>query len=152
MISAEVVSLADVATANPPPHFHGFRVKITKYGDRLLETIEATIREHHKDKSSSSSNDSLDSKRRRDALRNCNEDDFTQSTARTKKRLVKKQNKSSQQASDHACRIPSDQLELDDINFDDDLFDIQVSEVDQNSRGRELPSWSWSANGSQVHG
>ncbi|XP_073042093.1 ATP-dependent DNA helicase Q-like 4A [Primulina eburnea] len=41
------------------------KAKITKYGDRVLETIGATVRDSYKDKnSSSSSNDSTYSKRR----------------------------------------------------------------------------------------
>ncbi|KAK4378680.1 hypothetical protein RND71_000542 [Anisodus tanguticus] len=46
------------------------KVKITKYGDRLLETIEATIREHRKSaKTSSSGNDTTDSgKKRRNSI------------------------------------------------------------------------------------
>ncbi|XP_057812339.1 ATP-dependent DNA helicase Q-like 4A [Salvia miltiorrhiza] len=128
------------------------KVKISKYGDRLLETIEATIKGHNKDRSSSSSNDSLDSKRRRDAASipggNCNDDDsFTHSTARTKKRLVKKQDKSSKKASHHVYEIPDDPFELEGVDFDDELFDVDVSEVQQ----RVLPP-SWSANGSQVYG
>lgn len=107
---------------------------MAKYGDRVLETIEATIKEHYKEKGSSSSNDSTDSKRRRDAINASNlSDDFTQTTARTKKRMVKKQSKNSQ-------AIDVDQF--DDIDFSDDLFDVQVSEVDNNNGGRVLPSWS----------
>ncbi|XP_047959187.1 ATP-dependent DNA helicase Q-like 4A isoform X2 [Salvia hispanica] len=124
------------------------KVKVSRYGDRLLETIEATIREHNKEKSSSSSNDSLDSKRRRDAASIPDgNDDFTESTARTKKRLVKKQDKSSQQQQQQ--QQPAYQFDLGDIDFDDDLFDV---EVDQSSSGRVLPSWSGSTtNGSQLH-
>ncbi|KAG6398666.1 hypothetical protein SASPL_140133 [Salvia splendens] len=118
------------------------KMKLSRYGDRLLETIEATIREHNKEKSRSSSNDSLDSKRRRDAASIPDgNDDFTESTARTKKRLVKKQDKSSQQQQAY-------QFDLGDIDFDDDLFDV---EVDQSTSGRVLPSWSGSTNGSQLH-
>lgn len=66
-------------------------------------------------------------------------DDFTQTTARTKKRLVKKQSESSQ-AFDLAYKTPIEQFE--DIDFSDDLFDVQVSEVDNNNGARVLPSWS----------
>ncbi|KAK4476848.1 hypothetical protein RD792_016010, partial [Penstemon davidsonii] len=69
------------------------KAKITKYGDRLLETIEATIRDYYKDKNSSSSNDSSDSKRRKHATNisseTTDENDFIESTGRSKKRLVK---------------------------------------------------------------
>ncbi|KAH6766488.1 DNA helicase [Perilla frutescens var. hirtella] len=124
--------------------------KITKYGDRLLETIEATIRDHYKDKSSSSSNDSGDSKRRRDVINiscgNSNDDDFTQSTARSKKRLVKKKNKNSE-AFTHANAYPALDDQFEDIDFDDNLFDVEVSEGNQNSGGRVLPTY-----GNEVHG
>ncbi|GAV61187.1 DEAD domain-containing protein/Helicase_C domain-containing protein/HRDC domain-containing protein/RQC domain-containing protein [Cephalotus follicularis] len=75
------------------------KAKINKYGDRLLETIESTIKEFYKtDKNSSSSNDSNDSaKRRREANGASNadieEDDFTKSTGRSKKRASTIHNK-----------------------------------------------------------
>lgn len=121
------------------------KVKVTKYGDRLLETIEAVIREHYKDKSSSSSNDSNDSKRRRDAINNLSvgnsiDEDFSQSTVRSKKRLVENKNKDSE-AFGHVYPALED---FQDIDFDDNLFDVEVS------GGRVLPSWS--TNGSEVHG
>ncbi|KAI3445622.1 hypothetical protein Pfo_002287 [Paulownia fortunei] len=126
------------------------KAKITKYGDRVLETIEATIRDYYKDKSSSSSNDSTDSKRRRRATNvsngNSNDDDFTESTGRSKKRLVKQQNRNSEAVD--ACPA-YDQFE--DIDFDDSLFDVEVGEIDQGGGGgRVLPSWS--TNGNEVHG
>ncbi|GFP99215.1 ATP-dependent DNA helicase q-like 4a [Phtheirospermum japonicum] len=112
-------------------------VKMTKYGERVLETIEATIRDHYKDKSSSSSNDSSESKKRRNgtfvsSVRS-NDDDFTDSTGRSNKRLAKQQSKTPV-AVDSSC--------FEDIDFDDDLFDVEVSGVDQGSGGRVLPSWS----------
>ncbi|KAL0422268.1 UNVERIFIED_CONTAM: ATP-dependent DNA helicase Q-like 4A [Sesamum latifolium] len=119
------------------------KAKITKYGDRVLETIEATIRDYYKDKNSSSSNDSTDSKRRKHATNGFNEDDFTESTGRSKKRLTKKQNQTSN-STDRACVVIHDQFE--DIDFDDNLFNVEVSEVDQGSGGRVLPSWSTTGN------
>ncbi|KAK6136514.1 hypothetical protein DH2020_029750 [Rehmannia glutinosa] len=130
--------------------YHIFGAKITKYGDRVLETIEATIRDHYKD--NSSSNDSTDSKRRRNFTNvssgTSNDDDFTiESTARSKKRLVKKLNKNPELV-DHARPAYDDRFE--DIDFDDSLFDVEVSGVDQVSDGRVLPSWS--TKGNEVHG
>ncbi|KAK6131895.1 hypothetical protein DH2020_034368 [Rehmannia glutinosa] len=128
------------------------KAKITKYGDRVLETIEATIRDHYKD--NSSSNDSTDSKRRRNFTNvssgTSNDDDFTiESTARSKKRLVKKLNKNPEFVDhDHARPAYDDRFE--DIDFDDSLFDVEVSGVDQVSGGRVLPSWS--TKGNEVHG
>lgn len=60
---------------------------------------------------------------------------------------MKKQNKNSK-AVDHAYSVHNDQFG--DINFDDDLFDVEVGEVDQGSGGRVLPSWSTNVN--EVHG
>lgn len=77
-----------------------FRVKINKYGDNVLQTIEATVRDYYKsDKTSSSGNDNTDSgKKRRNSInvQNGNSKDeefFTESTGCTKKRVLKKQNK-----------------------------------------------------------
>ncbi|XP_049383336.1 ATP-dependent DNA helicase Q-like 4A [Solanum stenotomum] len=76
------------------------KVKINKYGDKVLETIEATVRDYYKsDKTSSSGNDNTDSgKKRRNSIdvQNGNSKDeefFTESTGCTKKRVLKKQNK-----------------------------------------------------------
>nr|XP_034910718.1 ATP-dependent DNA helicase Q-like 4A [Populus alba] len=78
------------------------KAKVSKYGDRLLETIESTIREYNKgDRNSSGSNESTDSiKRRRDASKALNgnmeeEDEFTKSTGRSKKRTATRQKKGS---------------------------------------------------------
>ncbi|PIM99694.1 ATP-dependent DNA helicase [Handroanthus impetiginosus] len=130
------------------------KAKITKYGDRVLETIEATIRDYYKDKNSSSSNDSSESKRRRRTTNvssngHQDNDDFLESTGRSKKRLVKKLNKTSE-AVNLACP-PYNNNQYEDIDFDDSLFDVDVSEVDQvGYGGRVLPSWS--ATGNVVHG
>lgn len=69
---------------------HGIgNVKVNKYGARVLETIEATIKENAKtDKNNSSSNDSSEKRRRNQAE---GEEDFVESTGRTKKRVLKKQ-------------------------------------------------------------
>ncbi|KAJ4825364.1 hypothetical protein Tsubulata_042955 [Turnera subulata] len=76
--------------------YHIFGAKVNKYGDRLLETIEATIREYYRtDKNGSNSNDSNDSgKRRREANKAPNgvgeDDEFSKSTARSKRRVGQK--------------------------------------------------------------
>ncbi|XP_051146387.1 ATP-dependent DNA helicase Q-like 4A [Andrographis paniculata] len=132
------------------------KAKITKYGDRVLETIEATIRDYNnKDKNSSSSNSngSSESKRRR---RNANvvdetslNDDFMESTGRSKKRLLKTQSRNSE-ANDHTPLPVYNYDQFDDIDFDDNLFDVEVSAVEQGGGGgdgdgdggRVLPSWS----------
>ncbi|XP_075493954.1 ATP-dependent DNA helicase Q-like 4A isoform X2 [Primulina tabacum] len=118
------------------------KAKITKYGDRVLETIEATIRDYYKDKNSSSSNDSTDSKRRRHAtarVSNTNDDDFlVESTGRSKKRLVKKVDKSLGKNLNNNLEC---EYQYQDIDFDDSLFEVEVGEIDQNIGGRVLPSW-----------
>ncbi|KAK4491251.1 hypothetical protein RD792_001986 [Penstemon davidsonii] len=123
------------------------KAKITKYGDRLLETIEAVIRDFYKDKSSSNSNDSTDSKRRRHATtvsnENFNDDDFIKSTGRSKRRLVKKYRENCE-VIDLTCPAFSD--ELIHLDFDDNLLDVEISEADKGCDGRVLPSWSTTAN------
>ncbi|XVF01151.1 hypothetical protein REPUB_Repub04eG0063700 [Reevesia pubescens] len=135
------------------------KAKISKYGDRLLETIEATIKEHYKtDKNSSNSNDSNDSaKRRRDAnvapctnADDADDDDFTRSTGRSKKRTVKKQDQDGDAYSSKDPDYNNNQCPVDDdLDFDyDDYIDCDVEpncpekRVDMNGLGRVLPSWS----------
>ncbi|KAK9044368.1 hypothetical protein V6N11_072674 [Hibiscus sabdariffa] len=143
------------------------KAKVSKYGDRLLETIEATIKEYYKtDKiSSGSSNDSNDSaKRRRDtaAASNAipgddNDDDFAGSTGRSKKRTVEGQNKGgngtypSKDPSYHNNTDNNDQCPADhDLDFDDldyaeeskkNCLEPEVGEVNLNGVVRVLPSW-----------
>ncbi|GMI88192.1 hypothetical protein like AT1G10930 [Hibiscus trionum] len=142
------------------------KAKVSKYGDRLLETIEATIKEYYKtDKiGSGSSNDSNDSaKRRRDAAAAPNEnagdvnddDDFTRSTGRSKKRTVERQNKDDgtypskdpgyYNNNDNKDQYPADHdLDFDDLDY---VFDVESKkncpEVGVNLNGvvRVLPSW-----------
>lgn len=131
------------------------RAKVSKYGDRLLETIESTIREHHNtDKNSSGSNDSTDSiKRRRDATRAAKlnveeEDDFTKSTGRSKKRAAKLQNKDTEVY--NARETDQNQCLDDDLDFEDSCYDHETTgsavEADKNGTGRVLPSWSTPGN------
>ncbi|GAB2212662.1 hypothetical protein Droror1_Dr00020641 [Drosera rotundifolia] len=78
---------------------HGIsKGKMSKYGDRILETIEATIKEFYQKSernSSGGSNDSTDStnKRRRDGLKDSNgstgEDESFENMARIRKRAAK---------------------------------------------------------------
>ncbi|OWM84899.1 ATP-dependent DNA helicase Q-like 4A isoform X2 [Punica granatum] len=114
------------------------KAKVSKYGDRLLETIEATIKEYYKtdNKNSSGSNDSTDSwKRRRDENRGPNlsfeEDEFMKSTGRSKKRATMKEEDFQD------C--------LDDLDFEDSdcNFEIDGSNPNpvKNIGGRVLPSW-----------
>ncbi|XP_050210457.1 ATP-dependent DNA helicase Q-like 4A isoform X2 [Mercurialis annua] len=122
------------------------KAKVSKYGDRILETIESTIKEHYK--SNSSSNDSNDSaKRRREASKVSNgsaeeDDHFINSTGRSKKRIAKLHNKETEVYKSFE----------NDINqcLDDDLdFEEAAMEAENNINGRVLPSWS--TPGSKVH-
>ncbi|KAL7205828.1 hypothetical protein ACSBR2_018699 [Camellia fascicularis] len=129
---------------------HGIgNVKLSKYGDRFLETIEATIKEHYKmEKISSGSNDSLDSiKRRRDAVRVSKDgDDFMESTGRSKKRVLKKQNRSIEVVDFSEVDYYNGSADDVELDFDGTDFDIEnnVSDlnVERNAGGRVLPYWS----------
>lgn len=125
-------------------------MKLSKYGDRVLETIEATIKEYYgAEKNSSGSNGSSDSaKRRRDGAKvsgggSKDDGNFMESTGRSKKRVMKKPIVSPQfvNFSESDCYDDA----LNDPDFDGSNFDIEnnVSDppVNQNG-GRVLPSWS----------
>ncbi|TXG53728.1 hypothetical protein EZV62_018984 [Acer yangbiense] len=131
------------------------KAKVSKYGDRLLETIEATIKEYYKtNRNSSGSNDSNDSiKRRRDENRTPNgyteaDDDYTKSTARSKKRIAKIQNQNAEVLHSKEPEVYSECL--DDVDFDDYNYNFEINgsavKGDQNSGGRVLPPWSTSGN------
>ncbi|XWS67950.1 hypothetical protein CRYUN_Cryun04dG0048600 [Craigia yunnanensis] len=125
------------------------KAKISKYGDRLLETIEATIKEHYKtDKNISiSSNESNDSAKRRRYANgapnaNADDDDFTRSTGRSKKRTIEKQDKDGEAYSSKSSDYYNNQCPADDdLDFDDESNSPNIR-VDMNGLGRVLPSWS----------
>lgn len=131
-----------------------FRGKLAKYGDRILETIEAAIKEYYKtDKNSTSSNDSNDIKRKRDGNNNGNEnfddDDFTKSTDRSKKKAPKRQNKTIETYSYAEPDYPQlidDELDLYCYDFEVNASDMKTN---QNAGGRVLPQWSMPGNGRQ---
>lgn len=124
---------------------------MSKYGDRLLETIEKTINEYyHTDKNSSGSKGSTDStKRRREANRDPDsnaegdddDDSLIKSTGRSKKRTVRRQIKkaeiydSEEEDYYHGC-LDED---LDCINIEDEALD-KVTGTD--AGGRVLPQWT----------
>ncbi|KAF3444465.1 hypothetical protein FNV43_RR14157 [Rhamnella rubrinervis] len=122
------------------------KAKISKYGDRLLEAIESTIKDYYKtDKNSSSSNDSTDSaKRRRGAnANNIEEYEFTKSNDRSMKRATKRQNKyvgaTNLMDSDYGNQCADD-----DLDFEDEVFEINGSDMKTNQNqngGRVLPPW-----------
>lgn len=130
---------------NTNHYFGSFRAKLSKYGDRLLEAIESTIKEYYKtNKNSNSSNDSSDSaKRRRDANRVGSttmedDDDFTSSTGNSNKRAAKIQNKN---ADVYSSTLPNYCNE--DLDDEPDFYDWDYAvDHDEKGRGRVLPSWS----------
>ncbi|RAL39559.1 hypothetical protein DM860_003092 [Cuscuta australis] len=117
------------------------KAKVTKYGDRLLETIEATIKAHSKgDGNSGSSNGSPDSGKRK------GDNDFVESTARSKKRVPKKLCKPKQVAK---TTTTTDYIELGyyddfmDTDFEEN-FDPQINgsiAKANGEAGRVLPPW-----------
>ncbi|XP_074275910.1 ATP-dependent DNA helicase Q-like 4A isoform X2 [Silene latifolia] len=129
------------------------KAKVNKYGDRVLETIEAVVKEHSNfdTKNNSSSNESSDSiKRRRETSKVSNatsneDDDMIASTGRSKKRAVKAmQNTAEIKALDielfDAC------LDAEELDFDETIFDVQatnslIPKGDVNVNGRKLPPW-----------
>lgn len=124
------------------------KTKVSKYGDRLLETIAKTINEYYNtDKNSSGSKGSVDSaKRRREANRtpdsNGEDDDaLIKSTGRSKKRTVKRQIKkaeiyeSEEEDYYHGC-LDED---LDCIDIDNVVLDKLTG---TNAAGRVLPQWT----------
>uniref|UniRef100_A0A5B7ATW1 DNA 3'-5' helicase n=1 Tax=Davidia involucrata TaxID=16924 RepID=A0A5B7ATW1_DAVIN len=108
------------------------KAKVSKYGDRVLETIEAIIKEYYKTvRNSSGSNDSTDSmKRRRDAIRFSNagskDDDFIESTGRSKKRVQKNQNGSAD-VIDYGVQDYYNQCADVDLDFDDSYNDAEIN-------------------------
>ncbi|CAH9116719.1 unnamed protein product [Cuscuta epithymum] len=109
--------------------------KVQKYGDRILETIEATIRAYS---SSGSSNESPDSGKRKG-------DNFVESTACSKKRVSNKQ-----------CKQKKGKLiDYEELGYYDDCIDtdfdfeentnpqtnVSVAKANGEAGGRMLPSW-----------
>ncbi|GFY88536.1 DNA helicase [Actinidia rufa] len=132
---------------------HGIgNVKLTKYGDRVLETIEATIKEHNMaEKNSSGSNGSSDSvKRRRDAARVSSGDskddgDFMESTGRSKKRTLTKPIKTPKFVGFREADSYNEYADVDPDCYGSDLDmenSVSKATVDNNDGGRVLPSWS----------
>lgn len=75
---------------------------------------------------------------------NAEDDDFTKSTGRSKKRVAKGQNKTAE-LSNYMEPIVYDQcIDDDDVEFYDCAFEINGSGIkaDENGGGRVLPSWS----------
>lgn len=72
------------------------------------------------------------------------DDDFTKSTARSKKRAANWQNKNTEVF--HSADTNSYNQCVDDLNFDDYDYDYEINgsatkPPDQNIGGRVLPSW-----------
>ncbi|PIA40921.1 hypothetical protein AQUCO_02300004v1 [Aquilegia coerulea] len=125
--------------------------KLTKYGDRVLETIESTIKEYYKtDKSGSSGNDSAEVNKKRRNSRGISssdsreDDDFIDSNSVSKKRATKDGSNNNEQCIDV------------DLDWDDseNEMDVKDSDIDtsRNDSGRVLPSWSARGNKGHVEG
>lgn len=119
---------------------------MTKYGDQILETIEATIEEYYKTgKNKTSCSDSNDIKRKRDGSKVQNEnleaDDFTKSTDGSKKRSLLKKSKTIEAYSyvepDYSEFIDDD-LDLYGYNFE---VNASNTKADHYPGGRVLPQW-----------
>ncbi|XP_010269421.1 PREDICTED: ATP-dependent DNA helicase Q-like 4A isoform X2 [Nelumbo nucifera] len=131
------------------------KAKVNKYGDRLLETIESTIREHYKlEKDSSGDKDSTETiKRRRNSTgisdaRIEEDDDFTFTVASdlSKGRPAKQGRKKGTGPKDFSLPRYDDEQFLDadlDLEYNyNDKDNGSYEKADQNSEGRVLPSWA----------
>ncbi|XP_038877365.1 ATP-dependent DNA helicase Q-like 4A isoform X2 [Benincasa hispida] len=127
------------------------KAKVSKYGDRILETIESTIKEFYgAEKNGSNSNDSNDSVKRRrsgnkDSDEYLEENDATKSFDKSKKRAITVQNKVPKVHNSSRPENP-DQFFDSELDFDDSYYEIHDLEVDNNldnhNDGRVLPPWS----------
>ncbi|KAJ4831785.1 hypothetical protein Tsubulata_040071 [Turnera subulata] len=134
------------------------KAKVSKYGDRLLETIEATIREYCRtDKNGSSSNDNNDSgKRRREANKAPNgveeDDEFSKSTARSKRRAGQKKDAGVSNPNKENKEMDYQNRCLDDdLDFEDIYQDLETNYSELSGTGRVLPSWSTTP-GDKING
>ncbi|KAM6581019.1 hypothetical protein CsatA_004793 [Cannabis sativa] len=125
-------------------------VKLAKYGDQVLETIESTIKEHMKDKNSSSGHDSTESaKKRRAGEQSPNLEDYEfNSTGRSKKMASKRQsnvtNFGNNMEQDNYNQYIDDDLDFIDCDFDSIASQIKTNQ--KNNAGRVLPCWSTPGN------
>ncbi|KAL6176388.1 hypothetical protein ACLB2K_053022 [Fragaria x ananassa] len=129
--------------------------KVMKYGDRVLETIESTLKDYYKSyKNSTSSNESSEGKRKREGSNkdqngHVEDNDFTKSTDRSKKKASKRQIKPIE---DYSYQEPdSNQIMDDDLDVYGYNFEVNASATKtvQNVGGRVLPQWSTHGNGRQ---
>ncbi|XP_009355148.2 ATP-dependent DNA helicase Q-like 4A [Pyrus x bretschneideri] len=127
------------------------QIKVARYGDRILETIEAAIKEYFKtDKNSSGGNDSNDIKRKRDGNKDRKEifeDDDFRSTDRSKKRAPKTQSNTIETfryVEPDYSEFIDDELDLSGYDFEANVPDMKTN---QNGGGRVLPQWSTPGNG-----
>ncbi|XP_050942878.1 ATP-dependent DNA helicase Q-like 4A isoform X2 [Cucumis melo] len=127
------------------------KAKVSKYGDRILETIESTINEFYgAGKNGSNSNDSNDSGKRRrggnkDKDEYLDENDATKSFDRSKKRATNIQSIDPKVHNSSRPEHP-DQFFDSELDFDDSHYEIRDLELNNNldhgNDGRVLPSWS----------
>ncbi|RXI05056.1 hypothetical protein DVH24_006313 [Malus domestica] len=127
------------------------QIKVARYGDQILETIEAAVKEYFKtDKNSSGSNDSNDIKRKRDGNKDRKEifeDDDFRSTDRSKKRALKTQSNTIETfryVEPDYSEFIDDELDLSGYDFEANVPDMKTN---QKGGGRVLPQWSTPGNG-----
>ncbi|XP_077238725.1 DNA helicase (RECQl4A) isoform X2 [Tasmannia lanceolata] len=124
------------------------KAKITKYGDRVLETIESTIKDYQMTEKNSSSNENTEAiKRRRysiGASHSPEDDDFTESTCLSKKRTMIKGPPNNN--SGFGNSLYDDRCIDIDLDSDDSINEAEIegsySVAKQNESGRILPQWS----------
>ncbi|KAI3990902.1 hypothetical protein MKX01_026086 [Papaver californicum] len=130
------------------------RAKVAKYGDRVLEVIEKTVKDFHsKDKSNSGGSD----KRRRNLTGTTNsgfredDDDFIDSTGSLKKRATSDEAMTRNSEFNGYNAAGYDQCTDIDLDWEDLNNDRDVNGSNANDEmGRVLPSWA--GNKSQTQG
>ncbi|GMH23928.1 hypothetical protein Nepgr_025771 [Nepenthes gracilis] len=133
------------------------KAKVSKYGDRVLETVESTIKEYYKksDKNSSTgSNDSAESaKRRRESLKVSRaslkeDDDFMELNRRLRTRIIHESDDRSAQLSEAFEEENFSECIDADLDVADDCYEVQASgsnsDLKPSGSVRVLPSWSMS--------
>ncbi|KAI4341997.1 hypothetical protein MLD38_026661 [Melastoma candidum] len=125
------------------------KAKVSKYGERVLETIESVIKEHNgaSNKNSSSSNDSSDSAKRRRVVDGGlesyyeDEDELSKSTGRSKKRATTGNTEDSKHVDIKESNVGVECIH--DPTFIDSDNDFEENGFGNFGRsGRVLPSWT----------
>ncbi|XP_038989126.1 ATP-dependent DNA helicase Q-like 4A [Phoenix dactylifera] len=124
------------------------KAKVHKYGDRVLEIIESTIKEYQKANrnSSSSSNENTDAAKRRRGSTGIdsavNDNDFAESAVQSKKRVTKVRN--DRKGAPDTASISTYNGRCIDLDLDGCDMETEESnpKAKQKATGRVLPQWS----------